>query len=137
MPDEIDQITEALKTCDEPISLASYLTRLAAWNSLYTEMMKKIQLIKPAKWLEIQSKEEKVSSTVFDGLTEPQPQIYLGLRDKPLSDKKTEMIWASTEDGQKETALTYELKRIDILYRSISKRLSAIENDYRMSKSQI
>ncbi len=126
--DEIDKITEDLKTCDEPISLASYLTRLAAWNSLYTEMMKKIQLIKPQVWLTIQTYSDWYGKTIG---------TVVEARDKPLSDKKTEMTWAATEDGQKETALIYELKRIDILYRSISKRLSAIENDYRMSKSQI
>ncbi len=124
--DEIDQITEALKTEDSPIGLASYLTRLAAWNSFYTEMMKKIQLIKPRTWLLIQG-----------AYNWDRPEEIVKMREKPYSDKKTEMTWATTEDGQKETALTYELKRIDILYRSISKRLSAIENDYRMSKSQI
>jgi hypothetical protein len=130
---EIDQIQEALKTDNEsPTQLASYLTQLAGWNSYYTEMMKKIQLIKPEAWLFIQNK-ERFPNTSPDAVFE----FTVKERSKPLSDKKTEMVWASTEDGQKETALTYELKRIDILYRSINKRLSAIENDFRMSKSQI
>ncbi len=126
MENEINQIEESLKTCDEPIALASYLTRLAAFNSFYTEKMRGIQIVKPQKWLDFQR--------FGQDWNDVSPPDRL---PKPLSDKKTEMIWMTTEQGQEETNLTYILKRLDILYRSISKRLSAIENDYRMSKSQI
>lgn len=124
---EINEIETALTLDnDTPITLASYLTKLAGWNSFYTESLKDIQLIKPQKWLEIQNWENISES----GLGQTK-------REKPLSDKKTEMMWATTPEGQKELELTFTLKRIDILYRSINKRLSAIENDFRMSKSQI
>jgi hypothetical protein len=129
MTDEIDKIEEELKTADNPITLAAFLTRLAAWNSYRTNQLKKIVLIKPKIWLGMKRYLNVIESDEWKGV---------GLRrDKELSDKHTDMIWDTTENGQAEIALIYELKRIDILYRSISKRLSAIENDYRMSKSQI
>lgn len=133
---EINQIEESLKTCDEPVAMVSYLTRLAAWNSFYTEQLKKIHLVKPKEWLEIQNF-EWVPSGKPDEANPSIEGIKNIKREKSLSDKKTEMTWASTKNGQIEIALTYELKRIDILYRSISKRLNALEIDYRISKSQI
>ncbi len=122
--DEINKIEEALKTAENPVELASYLTKLAAWNSFYTEKLKEIQIIKPQRWLDIQH------NWIVNYETG-----YKEAREKPLSDKKTEMTWASTEQGQEETNLIFILKRLDILYRSISKRLSAIENDFRMTRS--
>lgn len=134
----IDQIQEALKSDNEsPIQLASYLTQLAGWNSYYTEMLKKIQLLKPSKWLEIQSYQGRYGKNITTGEQVEFSDDALNPREKPLSDKKTEMTWASTEDGQKETALTYELKRIAILYQSINRRLYALEQEYRQSKSAI
>lgn len=136
--DEITKIEQALKTEDSPTELASYLTRLAAYNSFYSERMKQIQLIKPGKWLEIQSKEEKIDmiQKQFTDVVELPPATYMGLRDKPLSDKKTEMIWATTPEGQEETNLTFILKRLDILYRSISKRLYSMEQEWKQSNSR-
>ena len=126
---EIDEIETELKTADDLVTLASYLTRLAAWNSLRTEQLKKIYLVKPKIWLGIKNYHNVVEDDEWRGV---------GLRrDKSLSDKHATMIWETTENGQAEIALEYELKRIDIMYRSISKRLSAIENDYRMSKAAI
>ena len=105
------------------------ITKLAAWTSYRTEQIKKIYLAKPKIWLGIKNYHNIIESDEWTGG---------GLRrDKSLSDKHTTMIWETTEQGQAEIALEYELKRLDIMYRSISKRLSAIENDFRMSKSAI
>jgi len=110
---DISEIENALKTQDSPTELASYLTRLAAINSYRLEQLKKIQLIKPKIWLELK---DETSA-------------------KPRTDKMVEMMWAFTDNGQAEIALTMELRRITILYRSISKRLSALETEFRMSKN--
>ncbi len=113
---EIDQITEALKTCDSPLELAGYLTKLAGWSSYYSEMMKKIQLVKPQEWLKIKKNGESV---------------------KPLSDTMAEITWAATEDGQKEIALKYELSRIDKMMSSIKQRLYAEKVDFRGLNTQV
>ncbi len=113
--DEIDQITNALKTCDNPLELAGYLTKLADWGSFYNEMLKKISLRKPQAWLGIKN------SNI----------------ENPLSDKVAEMTWATTEDGQKEIALKYELKRIDQMMSSIKQRLYAEKVDFRGLNNQI
>jgi hypothetical protein len=115
--DEIDKISEELKTCDDPVTLASYLTKLAGWNSYYTEMLKKILIGKAEVWLHIH----------ITGKTE-QGVLHL---DKELSDKKTDYVWQTTENGKRELALAYEIKRIDIMYKAISKRLWAMENEFR------
>lgn len=128
MNQEINSIEESLKTCDEPVTLASYLTRLAAWNSYYLEKAKDIQLVKPGQWLEIQSLEWV--KTGIEG------QLSHENREKPLSDKKTEMLWATTPEGQQEIELTTLLKRCEILSRSINKRLYSIEKDYQQTRSK-
>jgi hypothetical protein len=83
-----------------PPDLAKFATILAGYYSYYGQMLKRIQLVKPDKWLAIQ-------------LSGP----------KPLSDKKTEMTWQSTANGQKEIALQWELKRIEKMVSAINKRL--------------
>jgi hypothetical protein len=42
------------------------------------------------------------------------------VRDKAFSDKKTEMVWDTTEDGQAEVALEWELKRIEKMVSAIN-----------------
>ena len=93
MSDELNLqfIEDALKTEDSPVQLASFLTRLAAINSYRQEQLKKIMLLKPAKWLEIQSKDIYPNNTYE-------------LKPKPLSYNQTEMQWNATEEGQKEIA---------------------------------
>jgi len=121
-PLTINQIeTELKEGLDDPIRLASFLTILAGYTAYYTEMLKKVLIPKSGKWLEF-----KLTSQIDDTP-----------REKPLSDKHTDMLWASSSEGQKEIALTYELRRLDIMYKSISKRLWSMEKDYRMSKSQV
>lgn len=124
----IDDITEELKTCDEPHKLAEFLTYLAGWASYRAEQMKKVQLVKPEKWLEIQTSTANLGD---DGNT------YLTPRPKSLSDKKTDMTWYSTEDGQKEIALSYELKRIDKMMSAIKQRLYAQKVDFKGLNNQI
>ncbi len=120
MADQIDEITEQLKTCDNPLDLAKFLTVLAGWGSHYNELLKKISLRKPAAWLEVQT---------YGQLETPHLKGYE--LQKPLSDKKTEMTWAATEDGQKEIALKYELKRIDQMMSSIKQRLYAEKTSFK------
>lgn len=114
---EIDNITEELKTCDDPIKLASYLTKLSGWASYYSEMMKKIQLRKPVEWLQIKETQFSMPSTY------PQPKEY--------SDQKTEMLYGTTEDGQKEIALKWELRRIEQMTSAIKQRLYADRVDFK------
>lgn len=125
MNQEINSIEESLKTCDEPVTMASYLTRLAAYNSYYLEKFKDIQLVKPKKWLDIKLH-------YFTGL----PYDKWKVREKPLSDKYTEMEWLATLEGQQEIELTTLLKRCEILSRSINKRLYSIEKDYQQTRSK-
>lgn len=97
----IDQITEELKNEDlTPPDLGRIYTQLSGWYSFYAQRLKRIQLEKPAKWLSIQNTPEK-----------------------PLSDKKTEMTWNATDEGKKEMALEWELKRIEKMMSAINKRL--------------
>jgi hypothetical protein len=67
----IKQIEKALKNEEaSPPDIAKFGTILAGYYSYYGQMLKRIQLVKPEKWLAIQSADPK-----------------------PLSDKKTEMTW--------------------------------------------
>lgn len=107
----IKQIEEALKNEEaSPPDLAKFGTILAGYYSYYGQMLKRIQLVKPSKWLEIQD-------------YVPEEDDLLEKRDKSLSDKKTERTWEATKDGQKEIALEWELKRIEKMLSAINKRL--------------
>jgi len=98
----VDQITEEITNEDAaPARLAELGTVLAGYYSHFAQMLKRIELKKPEAWLAIQ---------VSGG-------------EKPFSDKKTEMHWHATVDGQKEIALEWELKRIEKMISSINKRL--------------
>ena len=123
----IDEITEELKTCDDPIRLAEFLTYLAGWASYRAEQMKKVQLVKPAEWLYIQTfgkQYDKDSDNV----------VVIG---KPLFDKKTDMTWAATEEGQKEIALKFELQRLELMMSAIKRRLYATKVDFKGLNNQI
>jgi hypothetical protein len=118
----IQQIEADLKNEDaSPPDLAKYSTILAGYYSYYGQMLKKILVDKPLTWLNIQ--------TFVDYETERQV-----VREKPLSDKKTEMIWLASENGKAETALTWELRRIERMVSSVNKRLyvdnQASKNNY-------
>ena len=103
----IKDIEDALKNENEsPPDLAKYATILAGYYSYYANMMKKILVNKDAVCLKIQDYAD-------DGT----------LREKPLSDKKTERIWNTTKQGQAEIALEWELKRIERMMTNINKRL--------------
>ncbi len=132
MPDPIDEITEQLKVCDNPLELAGYLTKLAGWGSYYNEMLKKISLKKPQKWLIIQEYGQDIENS-----TDSTEMILTLKPTKSLSDKRTEMTWAASEDGQKEIALKYELKRIDQMMSSIKQRLYAERVDFKSLNSDI
>jgi hypothetical protein len=107
----IKQIEEALKNEDaSPPDLAKLNTILAGYYSYYGQMLKRIQLVKPKAWLSIQEYEVNDGDGIIS-------------RQKHLSDKKTERTWEATEDGQKEIALEWELKRIEKMMSAINKRL--------------
>lgn len=141
----IDEITEELKTCDDPLRLSEFLTYLAGWASHRNEQMKKVQLVKPDKWLWIQNYstgllDGKVTSTNHISFGDTVGEVEIGnaiRRTKPLSDKKTDMTWFATEDGQKEIALAYELKRILQMSSAIKQRLYAQRVDFRNLNTQI
>ncbi len=119
----IEQIEADLKNEDaSPPDLAKFSTILAGHYSYYGQMLKRIQLVKPQAWLHIQD---------YDTQTEGDSWYK---REKPLSDKKTERMWEATEDGQKEIALEWELKRIEKMMSAINKRLYvdniAVKNQY-------
>lgn len=114
----IKRIEEALKNEDSsPPDLAKFGTILAGYYSYYGQMLKRIHLQKPHMWLHIQDYESEPSVDLenHERVTER--------REKSLSDKKTERTWEATEDGQKEIALEWELKRIEKMMSAINKRL--------------
>jgi hypothetical protein len=118
----IEDIESALKNEDtSPPDLAQFSTILAGYYSYYGQMLKRVLLDKPIVWINIQ--------TFVDYETE-----RAITREKPLSDKKTEMIWKTTKDGQAEIALEWELKRIQTMLSAINKRLyvdnQAAKNNY-------
>ena len=123
---EIKDIEEALRTEDSPVQLASFLTRLAAIHSYRIEQLKKIQLVKPQRWLELQANFASINTET--GEVRPSNM-------KPLSDKKTEMTWATTEDGQKEIALTMEIKRINLMTSAIRTRLFTTREEMKNLKT--
>lgn len=112
---EINEITEHLKSDSlSPGQLAEFYTQLAGWYSYYAQMMKRTKEDKPKKWLEIKQAPTKLTH-IEEGKVYPLP--------KPHSDTHTERLWEATEDGQKEIALEWELKRIEQMMRSIKARL--------------
>lgn len=129
MVEEINHIEQELTHTDDPQTLASFLTRLAAYTSNYTEQYKQIQLVKPQKWLDIKNQKNNNEGWYMDnGIKKIPPQ-------KPFSDKLTDMHWMTTSEGQKEIELESILARIKILYQSINRRLYSLETEYRMSRS--
>jgi len=107
----IKQIEDALKNEDaSPPDLAQFGTILAGYYSYYGQMLKRVLLEKPLVWINIQA--------FIDYETE-----RAVTREKPLSDKKTEMIWQASKGGQEEIALTWELRRIEKMMQAINKRL--------------
>ena len=94
-----------------PPDLAKFATILAGYYSYYGQTLKRIQIKKPLVWLRIQT---------FVDWKAKDPQ---DVRDKAYSDKKTEMVWNTTKDGQAEVALEWELKRIEKMVSAINKRL--------------
>src|ERR1041385_7618584 len=103
MTDEIDKITETLKSTEDPFVLADCLTKLAGWASYYGGQMAEVQLNKPIEWLGIKDYN-------FSWLPDVKDWVK---RDKPLSDKHTDIQWAATDEGKKEIELHWKLKRID------------------------
>lgn len=98
----VDQITDEITNENiAPARLAELGTILSGYYSHYGQMLKRIELVKPEAWLQIQA----------------------NAGEKPYSDKKTEMHWRTTDSGQKEVALEWELKRIEKMVSSINKRL--------------
>jgi hypothetical protein len=85
----------------------------------------KVQLRKPQQWIWIQQ---------YMDFTRPVPEV---VRPKALSDKKTDMLYGITEDGQKEIALHCELKRIDQMSMAIKKALYSKQVEYKTLNQNI
>jgi hypothetical protein len=122
MKTEIDFITEQLKTETSPIKLVDYLTKLSGWGSYYDGLLEPINKMKPEKWLKIQAMEDWQYS---DDEAPPLKRV------KPLSDKKTEMVWLATPEGQKELEYTSLLKRIDRMSTAIKQNLWSKKIEFR------
>jgi hypothetical protein len=88
-----------------PRSLAEYRLYLAALYSLRAADMQKILAVKPGKWLDI--------------------------RGEKNSDKATDREWQATPEGQRETHLKWELRRIDKLTSAIATKLRVMEGEAR------
>ena len=88
-----------------PGRLADYRVFLAALYSLRAAEMQRILGVKPGLWLRI--------------------------RETKNSDKATDREWHATEQGQRETQLKWELKRIDKLSGAIATKLRAMEGEAR------
>jgi len=98
----IDKITEELKNEDlSPPDLGKLLTQLSGWHSYYCQLMKRVQLAKPDKWLNI-----KKSGQL-----------------KEYSDTRTDMEWEATKPGKHEIALKWEIKRIEGMMQAVRSRL--------------
>lgn len=107
----IKDIEEALKNEEaSPPDLAQFSTILAGYYSYYGQMLKRVLLDKPLVWINIQAFADYETERAVT-------------REKPLSDKKTEMIWQASKGGQEEIALTWELRRIEKMMQAINKRL--------------
>jgi hypothetical protein len=91
----------------EPIPgrLADYRVFLAALYSLRAAEMQTILAVKPGKWLDI--------------------------RGEKNSDKATDREWQATEEGQRETQLKWELRRIERLSSAIATKLRVMEGEAR------
>lgn len=88
-----------------PRALAEYRLYLAALYSLRGAEMQQILKVKPLKWLD--------------------------MRGEKNSDKATDREWQATPEGQKETHLKWELKRIDRLSSAIAGKLRVMEGEAR------
>ncbi|MBX3498089.1 MAG: hypothetical protein KF889_01495 [Alphaproteobacteria bacterium] len=88
-----------------PRSLADFRVFLAALYSLRAGEMQRILAIKPGIWLNI--------------------------RGEKNSDKATDREWQATADGQRETQLKWELRRIDKLSAAIATKLRVMADEAR------
>lgn len=120
--DEINQIAEELKIETNPIMLVDYLTKLAGWAAYYEGLLQPIQMMKPEKWLAIQKAGDGYKLKTNTGVS----NIF-----RPLSDKKTEMTWAATPEGQQEIKYVSKLKQIALMTAAIKQNLWAKKIEYR------
>lgn len=133
--EEINKIAEDLKTETNPIILVDYLTKLAGWAAYYEGLLQPIQLVKPEKWLWLQQfatglNNGEVSTAKILNLTDSSKDVEMK-REKPLSDKKTEMVWLATKEGQEEIRYTSELKKIALMTAAIKQNLWAKRIEYK------
>jgi hypothetical protein len=88
-----------------PGHLADYRVYLAALYSLRAAEMQEILAVKPGMWLDI--------------------------RGEKNSDKATDREWQATKEGQRETHLKWELRRIDKLSSALATKLRIMEVEAR------
>lgn len=88
-----------------PRQLADFRVYLAALYSLRAGEMQRILAVKPRAWLAI--------------------------RDKKNSDKAADREWQATEQGQDETDLKWQMKRIDKLSSAIASKLRVMADEVR------
>lgn len=88
-----------------PRELANYRIYLAALYSLRASEMQQVLAKKPGMWLDI--------------------------RGEKNSDKATDREWQATPEGQRETMLKWELRRIEKLSSAIATKLRIMESEAR------
>jgi hypothetical protein len=88
-----------------PGHVADFRVYLAALYSLRASEMQRIVAIKPGVWL--------------------------AYRETKQSDKAADREWQASEEGQRETQLKWELKRIDKLSSALASKLRVMEGEAR------
>lgn len=59
------------------------------------------------------------------------PRIWLNIREQKNSDTATDREWERTTNGQRETQLKWQLRRIDKLSSALASKLRVIEQEAR------
>ena len=88
-----------------PRQLASFRVYLAAMHSLYGSEMSQIEIRKAQEWLAIRAGTGSVA--------------------------EADRAWDATQDGQRQIALKWELRRIDKLIQAIASMLRVMEQEAR------
>lgn len=80
---------------------------ISAAYSYYTGLLEPIEAVKPMKWIAIKESGD----------------------EKDISDKKTEMLWRSTEEGRKEYEYKMKLKAFDKMLSAINSNLFMLRKE--------
>ena len=88
-------------------------TKLSALYALLAEELGQLEKKKPIEWLEIKMKEDGVK------------------REKPLSDKHADIVYDSTEKGQRRVELKFHMKAMEKMISALAARMRRMEQEAR------